>query len=259
MISIYKKYHIAYWCIGILLLISFIAALVTIGKFAWYVPVLLLIPVVLLIFVDAFIFTRLASQKLTKEVIVLYGDCRIREYIDNLQKLFAGKKGTVVSLYNVLLERGYAAAGEYDKVYECSQKIKSRVYRAQQLESLIDYYINMDRIEDAKKEIEELRKLTGKIKNAGLKKSCETSIRNAEYSIRIKQGEYEGAVEHFTNTLNDLNPLLTISKVSYSYTIGKVLLLQGEPEKARAYLQTAYDLGGDTKYKRYAEERLKEI
>jgi len=35
--------------------------------------------------------------------------------------------------------------------------------------------------------------------------------------------------------------------------------LKGEPERAKEYLQVAYDLGGDTKYKTFAKEQLLNI
>jgi hypothetical protein len=41
--------------------------------------------------------------------------------------------------------------------------------------------------------------------------------------------------------------------------LGKLLFLKGEPERARKYLQVAIDLGGDTKYKKFAEELLQKI
>ena len=124
---------------------------------------------------------------------------------------------------------------------------------------MIDYYVSRGLIDQAQNEIEVLRELVGKTKNLEYKKNCEISIKNAEYAIRIKQGNFEGAEEHYKNMMATVKPLLPIGKASYSYALGRLYVLQGEPERAREYLQTAYDLGGDTKYKKHAEELLREI
>lgn len=58
---------------------------------------------------------------------------------------------------------------------------------------------------------------------------------------------------------NQIKTIVDITEVSYSYALGKLLFLKGEPERARKYLQVAIDLGGDTKYKKFAEELLQKI
>ncbi len=74
MISIYKNYHVAYWCIGIALMTGMVIAIVAFSDNTWYFPLTIIIPTIILIFVNAFIFTRLASQRLTKEVLPLLYD-----------------------------------------------------------------------------------------------------------------------------------------------------------------------------------------
>ena len=59
--------------------------------------------------------------------------------------------------------------------------------------------------------------------------------------------------------METLKPLSPLTKCSYSYALGKLLALKGEPERAREYLQVAYDLGGDTKYKKFAAEQLQKL
>ena len=56
--------------------------------------------------------------------------------------------------------------------------------------------------------------------------------------------------------MDTIKPLYPITEASYSHALGKLLFLKGEPERARKYLQKAVDLGGDTKYKKFAEELL---
>ena len=97
------------------------------------------------------------------------------------------------------------------------------------------------------------------MKNPKYIESCEDSIKNAEFYMRIQQGNYEGAEEHYQKQLDTIKPLYPITEASYSHALGKLLFLKGEPERARKYLQVAIDLGGDTKYKKFAEELLQEI
>lgn len=260
MISIYKNYHVAYWCIGIALMTGMVIAIVAFSDNTWYFPLTIIILTIILIFVNAFIFTRLASQRLTKEVLPLLYDCRAHEYIDRLRALFDKKtKGSVVSLYNTMLAWGYGAVDDYESVYECCRKITAKNYQLGKSQSMIDYYIKKDQIDLAQNEIEDLRKKTVLMKNPKLKETFEISIKNAEYAIRIKQGNYEGAEEHFKKMLDTIKPIKPLSQVSYSYSLGRLLILKGEPERAKEYLQVAYDLGGDTKYKTFAKEQLLNI
>ena len=124
---------------------------------------------------------------------------------------------------------------------------------------MFEYYMKKERPELAARAIDELKKYTEKITNKTYKESCELSIKSAEYALKIKNGDYEGAEEYYTNVLNTLNPLYPITKVSYSYALGKLLVLKNEPERAKEFLQTAYEYGGDTKYRFMAEEMLKNL
>ena len=40
MISIYRKYHIAYWCVGIIEIIVMVAVMIGFWRDVWYFPVL---------------------------------------------------------------------------------------------------------------------------------------------------------------------------------------------------------------------------
>ena len=124
---------------------------------------------------------------------------------------------------------------------------------------MIEYYLKNEQIDKAQNEIEELGKLTAKMKNPKYKESNEFSIKNAEYYIRIKQGNYEGAEEHYLKVLQTVRPLYPITEASYSHALGKLLILKGEPERAKEYLQVACNVGGDTKYKKFSEELLQKI
>ena len=70
-------------------------------------------------------------------------------------------------------------------------------------------------------------------------------------------GNYDGAEEHYKKMLETIKPLCPLTEVSYSYALGKLLILKGEPEKAKEYLNVACEKGGDTKFRKFAEEKLK--
>ena len=258
MINLYKKYHVAYWCIGSILIICMVVAMFLLWNTFPAAPFLVFFPTVLLVIINAIVFTVLTNKKLNNEVLVLFNNCQANKYINELQTLFKGKadKGVNVSIYNTLLSKGYAVIDDYDLVYECCQKIKARNYQTEKSRSMIEYYITKNQIELAQNEIEKLRKMAEKLTQSKYKEGCEISIKNAEYSIRIRQGNFEGAEEHYLKMLDTIKPLYPITEASYSYALGRLFVLKGEPLRAKDYLQKAIDLGGDTKYCKKAEEEL---
>jgi len=261
MIQLYKKYHVGYMCVGIALIVCMVVLMIWLGNKHWYALLLVFFPTILLIMVNATVFTRLTSKKLNNEVLLLLSNCEANRYLAELKSLFEGKakQGVIVSIYNTLLAAGYAAIDDYDSVYECCRKITAKNYQFGRSQSMIDYYIKKDQIDQAQNEIEVLRQITAKMRNPKIRETSEINIRNAEYAIRIKQGNYEGAEEHFKKMLDTTKPLYPLTKVSYSYSLGRLLVLKGEPERAKDYFQTAYELGGDTKYKRFAGEQLQKL
>ena len=260
MIYIYKKYHIAYWCIGILEIIGMVIANLILCKHNWYPAIPVTAVTIVLVLVDAFIFTRLTSKKFSDEVFPLFYNCQVHKFIDETNRLFEKKaKGPVLSMYNSIVARGYGSIDDYDSVYECCQNIKTKGYKSEYHRLMIEYYLKNDQLDKAQEEMDALRKLTQKMKNPKYIEGCETSIKNAEFYMRIQQGNYEGAEEHYQKQLDTIKPLYPITEASYSHALGKLLVLKGEPERARKYLQTAVDLGGDTKYKKFAEELLAKL
>ena len=261
MIHLYKKYHIAYWCIGAALIICMIVSMLLLWNKFPGAPFLPFFPTVILVFLSAGVFTRLTGNKINAEIAPYLSNCEANKYLSEIHALFKGKANNrvIVSIYNTFLASGYAAINDYDSVYDCCQKITTKGYQVMRSASMIDYYVSRGLIDLAQAEIESLRKRLEKVKNPKLKESLEIRIKNAEYAIRIKQGNYEGAEEHYKKMMETVKPLLPLGKASYSYALGKLFILKGEPEKAREYLQVAYDLGGDTKYKKFAEENLKAI
>ena len=260
MISIYKKYHIAYWCVGIIEIIGMVIANLRFCKHSWLPAIPITAVTIMLVLVDVFIFMRLSSKKLSNEVLPLFYNCHVHAFIDEMNRLFEKKaKGTTVSLYNSIVARGYGSIDDYDSVYECCQKIKAKGYKSEYHKLMIEYWLKNDQFDKAREEMEALGKLMEKMKNPKYIEGCEAAIKNAEYYMRIQQGNYEGAEEHYQKQLDTIKPLYPITEASYSHALGKLLILKGEPERARKYLQVAIDLGGDTKYKKFAEELIKKL
>ena len=261
MIQLYKKYQVAYWCIGIALIVCMIVSMLLIWNAFPGAPFLPFFPTVFLVFVNAAVFTRLTSKKINSEIVPFLSNCEANKYLSEIHALFKGKatNRVIISIYNTFLASGYSVIDDYDSVYECCQKITSKGYQIPKSVSMMDYYASEGEIEQTQNEIEKLRKMLEKTKNSKFKENCEISIKNVEYAIRIKQGNYEGAEEHYKSMMETVKPLLPLGKASYSYALGRLLVLKGEPERAKEYLQTAYDLGGDTKYKTFAEKYLKEL
>ena len=257
MISLFKKYQVAYRCIGIMLIICMVAVMIFGWKGQWYFPFLVLIPTIILIFCSATVFTVLATKKLSKDVIILLNECQVYNFLYTVKNLFDKKvRGPNVSLYNALLAEGYAAVDDYEACYECCQKIKAKAYLFQRRKHMIEYYLKKEQLAQAEAELEEMQKQFNQIRNAKLKTDLADSVKNAEYAIRINKGDYEGAVEHYKKMLDTIKPLYPLTKVSYSCAIGRVLILKGDSESAKEYLKVAYELGGDTKYRKIAEDKL---
>ena len=258
MISIYKKYHVAYWCIGIVEIIGMIIANLWFCRHTWVPAIPITAVTILLVLVDAFIFTRLTSRKFSKEVFPLFYNCQVHKFIDETNRLFAKKaKGPVVSLYNSVVARGYGSIDDYDSVYYCCQNMKSKAYMPARCNFMIGYYLKKEQRALAENEMEELRKLLATIKNQQYREKFETSLKNTEYSIRIMDGNYDGAEEHYKKMLATIKPFYPLTEVSYSYALGKLLILKGEPDRAKEYLNVACEKGGDTKFRKLAEEKLK--
>lgn len=89
--------------------------------------------------------------------------------------------------------------------------------------------------------------------------SYELSLKSGEYALRVRRGDYEGAEEFYLGVLASPRSTVNITRTSYSYALGKLLVLKGDPEGARPYLKTSYETAGDSKYRKFAEKKLAEI
>ena len=255
MISCYKNYHIIYWTIGIIAVTAMV--ILDFCNFALW-PLWTLI-CICLVLIDAYIFTKLGAKRLSEEVVVLYNDCRIHEYLEAVEKLLGKRKGPLKSMYSYMMAAGYSLIDEYDMVFECCQNITYKPHKMEYRTRMIDYYINKEQFDLAEKEIEEQKTAVKRVKNKIYKNKIELSLKSAEYSIRIKRGEYEGAEEFYLGILASPQAKYNITKTSYSYALGKLLVLKGEPGGARQYLEASHETAGDSKYKKLSEKLLESI
>lgn len=258
MIYLYKEYNVAYNLISLFLLIGF-AVLALKFHMGIFTYLLLLIVVMILVFVVAGIFTRLTITRIEREVVIHYNECRANQYLDEIKRLFGDKKlsRAVSTIYNSYLVRGYAVLDDFDSVYSCCQNITTKGYKGEYHKYMLQYYIKKDQLNLVMDEMDQLKLLIMQLKNKSYINSLETYIKDAEYVIKIKNSDFEGAEEFYTGIINKSSPLYPITKVSCSYAIGRLLMLKGETERAKEYLQVAYAEGGDTKFKSLAEKLLK--
>lgn len=77
-----------------------------------------------------------------------------------------------------------------------------------------------------------------------------------ETALHVKQGKYEGAEEFYTKMLSSQTYKTPVSRVSFSYALGSVLVKKGEGGRAEEYLKYASEHGGDTKYRKLADDLL---
>ena len=256
MISVYKGYFAIYWVVGALCVICA-------GLWSHFFDASwgLAFPVVVsILIITVIILHRLAMKKFTSEVISCYNECRVREFMDKLNKLLGNKRSKQMrSFYNYLAAMGYSALGDYDSLYECLPKITAKSHRTEYLKRSIDYYFYNDQIELAQPYIDELKTLYEKQRNKAYKASLQLFLKYTDIYIRVKNGNYEGAEEFFLGILNSPAAKAPITKASFSCGLAFLLIKMGDVEGAKPYLKTASVFGGDTRYKTKADKKLAEL
>ena len=165
MIQLYKKYHIAYWCIGIALIVCMIISMILLWNKVWCAPLLVFFPTIFLVLVNAAIFTNLTAKKINSEIAPLLNNCEANKFLSEIHALFKdrAKNRVIISIYNSYLATGYAVINDYDSVYDCCQKITTKSYQVAKVLSMMDYYASTCQFEQAQNEIEKLRKMLEKM------------------------------------------------------------------------------------------------
>ena len=97
---------------------------------------------------------------------------------------------------------------------------------------MFDYYLDKENIEYAKDEIAALQTLYSKAKKDREKLYLKDYIDNCEHVLRIHLGDYEGAEEYYLKKLDEFKDGPLLSRVSYSFGMGKLMFKTGENERA---------------------------
>ena len=258
MISVYKYLYAIYWIVGALCVAGG-AYMVLLNKEKVFLYWILFLGIMVL---TAYILTIVAIKKFNNEVISLLLNCHANDYMEMLEKkLGKNRRKNMKSAYNYLKAMGYSSLGDYDALYECTQQITSRSHKSEYLRRLCEYYINTDRFIEARDLLDQLNVLTSSIRKKTYRESLETSIKMMDYSIKVKNGDYEGVEEYYKGLLEHSTPstVSLLSKVSISFALGNLLVIKGENEHAKEHLRFAFENGGDTKYVKAADSLLSKI
>jgi len=257
MFTRYGSLRIIYYSIGALLIIC--AGVITYFYPDSMIPVL--IAIFALTFLDAFVLSRIALKKFNKEVVSCLYDCNVREYMDKLDKRMANARPSKMkSAYADYSALGYEILGDYDSVYDCCQQITADMHKPDYYRFMFSFYLNKELLDQAEKTICDLRAYRTNCKNQRLQNLCDQFLLEMEYSLNLRKGILDGVEEYYASKLEDENiKKVRLSKVSYSYGYGKVLMLKGERERAKDYLKYAAENGGDTKFTALAGRLLTEL
>ncbi|WP_034449160.1 hypothetical protein [Butyrivibrio sp. AE2032] len=259
MVSVYKDLVAIYILTAALLIVGAGVALYYLDGYIWMAVVIIIVTIILFAVLKT--LNKKALKRFSGEVFTLYNECHIKQYMDKLDSLMANKNSRAnKSAYCYLSALGYEALGDADAAYERAQGITVRSHKSEYIKRMIDYHINKDQFVKAREYMAELTKLVNTSRTTEIyKKSIEQYLQLRDRKMRILKGDYEGAEEFFTEFLAQNEPLFLITRVSISFSLGEVLYLKGDSVRAREYLVFASENGGDTKYKKQADEILAKI
>lgn len=258
MVSVYKRIYALYWGIGLILALSE-------GVFSYYFPdyaIPGLVVLLVLVFVEASLLIKLSNRIFAKNVMSKFLTCHVHEYMDLLDKRLGKKRRKdLKSTYNYLKAMGYSALDDYDALYECTRQITHLSHKSEYYKRLIDYYIHNDMFIEAQDLMNKLAEFNTKVKSKIYKDSIDVTLKLFDCRIKVKNGNYEGVEEYYTQMLSSHETAVVslISRVSISYALGELLVKKGEKERAKEHLRYASEKGGDTKYKLFADKLLSEI
>ena len=207
-----------------------------------------------------FILHPVANRRFEKEVVSLLNDCRISEFMDRLTaRIGTGGSKAMKSSYASFCVIGYDLLGDYEALYEKCLLISHKSNMHIRHRGMFSYYLNKDQEELAASEIKSLYAMREKIRSGAAKARLDDIIGICETALHVKQGKYEGAEEFYTKMLSSQIYKTTVSRVSFSYALGSVLVLKGERDRAAGYLKFASEHGGDTKYRKLADDLLASV
>ena len=254
--QLYKSLRGIYWIVGAICIVILWVIGFRFPQYFWKS----IAAVIFILFMTISILSKVAVLKFKEEVFFYLENCRVNEYLEKVSTLFSKKRDKdSVSAYAYLMALGYDALGDYDAMYDCCLRITRKGHMSEYHSRMFDYYLDKENIEYAKDEIAALQALYSKAKKDREKLYLKDYIENCEHVLRIHLGDYEGAEEYYLKKLDDFKDGPLLSRVSYSFGMGKLLFKKGENERAKEYLKFAHENGGDSKYKGKAEKVLARI
>ena len=254
MLSIYKGIHIIYWIVGICCIIG--GAVASYFFPDYVIEIISLMAII--ICVTLIILIKVARNKFKNEVMSLLYDCRAQDYLNKVEALLGNRRAKWMrSTYSWLLALGYDVIGDYEAMRESCQNITVKSHMSEYHRRMCSYYVEMDQIDLANKEIESLKMLASKSGGAD-RAHLEQYIGECVRAVRIKLRDVEGMDQHFEGAMSKAEPVL-LTRVSVAETYGQVLIFKGDLEQAKKQLLFASKYGGDTKYKKFADILLESI
>ena len=254
MLYIFKSFRVIYWAVAVCCIIGS-------GVLAYFFPDLIFATIILMaiiIFLTMIILTKVTRNKFKNEVMSLLYDCRAQDYMDKVEALLGNRRAKWMrSTYSWLMALGYDVIGDYEAMRESCQNITVKSHMSEYHRRMCSYYVEMDQIDLANKEIESLKALASAA-GGPERAHIEQYIGECVRAVRIKLRDVEGMDQHFEGAMSKAEPVL-LTRVSVAETYGQVLIFKGDLEQAKKQLLFASKYGGDTKYKKFADILLESI
>lgn len=253
MVSLYK---------GLMAIYFGVAALCMVGGYVYlthypngFVEYLITLLVILAATIS--ILHRLAKEKFDREVTSLFYNCFVNAYIQALTDSIGKKRSRGFrSSFACLTAQAYEALGDYDSLYASCQNITIRSHMPIFHRRMFSYYLNRGEMEFAKEQITVLNALSASSKNRAGKTLIDRFIKECENAYQVRMGNYDDAEKNYTEMLGKEGDIPLITRVSYAFALGQVLVLKGKKDEAHTHLIFVSSKGGDTKYKKDADKLL---
>lgn len=254
--SVYRRFTAVYFAVAVLcIVIGAVSVSRNPGK-----EILLFAALMAVLVITIFILRKIANKKFQTEVVSHLHNCNVGLYIESLTKLLGTRRDKFEqSMYACLSSVGYEVLGDYDSLYASCKNIKQKMHMPIYHRRMFSYYFNNKELEYAINEADTLAALAAKEKNLKEKKVIEDMEAECRRTLRVNDGDYDEAMKYFSEILQSTDPHPLITRVSCSYAYGKLLYLTGNSEAAKEPLLFASSRGGDTKYKKNADELLEKI
>ena len=225
------------------------------GRYYVYFPVLIAVLIATIA-----ILSSIAKKKFKEEVLSHLDNCRTGIFLEELTKVMGKKRGKrESSFYASLCATGYDVLGDYDSLYASCRNIKLRVHMPVYHRRMFSYYISRNEVDHAKDALAALTALAAEEKNPAEKKVITGFEEECKRALQVHTGEYNEPINYYSEMLKSMESKPLVTRVSYAYALGSALVMNGDLEEAKEPLLFAASRGGDTKYRRQAEELLKKI